>query len=70
MIIKRRVRYVELDGERALNLEDAFNAGLLEEDYGVSLRCICLEGDLYIHQQDLIDNKLLRDFVGVEITGE
>lgn len=65
---RRRVRYVELEGERALHLDDAVSAGLIRPGCVAAVRYVVHEDQTYVHQQDLIDNDMLNDYVGVEIT--
>lgn len=65
---RRRVRYVDLEGELALNLDDAVSVGLIRPGCVAAVRYVDHEGQVYVHQQDLIDNNMLNDYVGVEIT--
>ena len=46
--MKLKLRYVELDGETAIHLEDAVNAGLIRDTTGTSLRYTEADGELYV----------------------
>ena len=70
MKLKRSVRYVEVEGLTALHLADAVSSGLVRDTSGTAIRFVEHDGEIYVCQQDLIDNRLLRDFIGVETTGE
>lgn len=55
----RQVRYVELEGERALHLGDAVRAGLIRPTFGAQVRFIDHENETCVHQGDLIDNEMV-----------
>ncbi len=68
MTLRPQVRYVEIEGLTALNLDDAVSSGLVRETSGVALRFVEHYGDTYVCQQDLLDAGLLVDYIGIEIT--